>query len=233
MTDRSHIDGKGRIGQAKAKRIKRLHVERVKITIAHIDVFRIILIIYISVVGGKRFGGRIVLIPLRPGVGQFAGRIDFACQDIREHIPADVPKLAHQQHGIDPRDLLQRCQIHDTADVQDDDRFFVKISHAADIVEFLGMERIVARRIRPVGPLTGIPRDHIDRRVRFRLQFGRRDQKIRRLQKRHAKRHQKIGDAALLRLGVQLLLIIFFFLTVVFRIAVQPVVCNDRHAGVF
>ena len=120
--------GKLRIGQPIAKAVKRLYAEGVKITVTHINAFRIILVIHIAVIAAEACGGWIIPIFCRPGVRQLTGRDCFPGQCIRHGIPADISGLAGQKHRADTRNFLQWRCIHHTAYIEHHNTFFISLA---------------------------------------------------------------------------------------------------------
>ena len=74
------------IGETESEAVTHRDAVGVKISISHIEVFRINFMVHIVVVMGKTLCVRIVPIFHRPAVGQFSRRIDLPRQHIRNRI---------------------------------------------------------------------------------------------------------------------------------------------------
>ena len=112
------LNRKGSIGKPVSKRIIHLFRRpgnRLKIPVAHINIFRILHIILGFV---KVCGGRIIIKGTGKGIHQLAGRIHIPTQNISHGKAAFNSRLPCQQHTLDPVIVLKPGRIHHTAHIQ-------------------------------------------------------------------------------------------------------------------
>ena len=85
----------------------------IEITVANENIFVIILLERISVVGSKGCTGRIIRILPGPGIRQTTGRCALAGDNIRQRVSAFIAVNTHQQYGIDTRNVQQEIGVND------------------------------------------------------------------------------------------------------------------------
>ncbi len=96
-----------------------------------------------------------------PGICQLAGRIHSACQHICQRVAADIAQLCHEQDGIHTFYLPYRCQIYQTADIQDQNQMRILHGQGTDLLEFFLPELIISLFGIAVCALSGIPGNNI------------------------------------------------------------------------
>ena len=91
-------------------------------------------------------------------------RISFSKKHIRQRVPADVARLAHQQHGADALLLPEEFCVDHAADIEYDDQLLIMRCQKRDVLLLRLRQLIVARRVCAVPSLAGIARQNIDGR---------------------------------------------------------------------
>ena len=102
-------DLKRGIGETEPKSVTHRDAVGVKITISHIEIFRVYFMIHIVVVMGKTLCVRVILIVHRPAVGQFSRRVDPSRQHIRNRIPRLHSGLVNVENRIQIFDFV--CDV--------------------------------------------------------------------------------------------------------------------------
>ena len=112
---------------------------------------------------GKILGGRIVFQIESKGIGQLAGRVHLAGQNVRHGMAGFLPWLPGQQNGIDL--IAPAGNLDDTADVQHHhDRLagLVKGGRDSPDERLLGLRQVEVIFSLAIDEFTGIPADRDD-----------------------------------------------------------------------
>ena len=109
MLQSERPDLKRGIGETESEAVTHRDAVGVKISISHIEVFRINFMVHIVVVMGKILCVRVILIVHRPAVGQFARRVDLSRQHIRNRISRLHSGLVNVENRIQIFDFV--CDV--------------------------------------------------------------------------------------------------------------------------
>ena len=161
-------DLKLRIGQSEAEGIVHLlrrPGDRLKIAVAHIDIFRIVHIFLGFMEAGR---GGIIVKGACKGIRQLAGGIGRAAEDVRHSESAFDPGLPGQKHRLDGRLILKPGGIHHASHIKHRSHLRESRLHRFHHGLFLRgkIEISVPGDSLPVPALAGIAADHDHRRIR-------------------------------------------------------------------
>ena len=117
-------------------------------------------------------GGGVIHVLFRPGVRQAAAGNALAQQHIRHDVAAHVAALGDEQDGVDAGDGFQGGGVDNTADVQQQDDLLVVLAQCGEQIDFRLGQLIVPLFGTAVAALAGIPAQHIDGNIAFRLLEG-------------------------------------------------------------
>ena len=157
---------KRRIAQTVPERVADGDAPGLEPAIAHVDAFVIVLVFQVAVSVPERVCRRIVPIRHSPRIGQSAGRIYPAGQNIRQGAAALHAALSHEQHGVDAG-FLQDRKVDHAAAVQHQDQLSILRGKRFEALLLHVGKQIIARFDPAVPALPRLTGQDIDSGVGF------------------------------------------------------------------
>ena len=162
MLDSDDLNGKIRVGFSVSESIAHRDIKGIKVAVAHVDAFLILLGLHIPVIVGKCAGIGVVLIAQSPGIRQFSAGRHLAEEDVGHRISALHAGLYDLQHGLDVGTLIQDGKLHQTSGVDEQDDVAVEGADFFQDAGFLLGEQVISLPAVAVGAFTGHTAPYID-----------------------------------------------------------------------